>query len=70
MCRGQKGNQRNFAESEMKHFFRNHYKNVKNSKFRICDEGTSILGKITFLGITAGAREKKGEAPYAVDGRL
>ena len=38
-----KGKQRNFSESENKHFVRSHAKNDEEAKFRTRDEGTSIL---------------------------
>ena len=40
-----KNKQRNFAESETKHFVRIHDKNAENAIFRTGDEGTSILGE-------------------------
>ena len=53
--------QRNFAESDTKHFVRSLDKNAENSIF-----GTHYEKDI-MLGIAAGARKKR-EVPYAVDG--
>ena len=51
--------QRNFAESETKHFVRNHN---KNAIFRTSDESTSIFGE------NLEEQGRKGN-PYEVDGR-
>ena len=66
--RGPKGNQRNFAESEIKHFIRSHDKNAENAIFRTRDEGTSILGEIYNAGNNCRSKEK-GKT-YALDGHL
>ena len=53
--------QRNFTESETKHFVRNHNKNSENAIFWTRDGDTPILGEIyIMLVVTRKAREKKG----------
>ena len=59
--------QRNFAESETKHFVRNHGKNTKNAIFRKRHEGTSILGQSIMQEINAGAREKEMPCMWSMD---
>ena len=59
--------QRNFAESETKHFVRSHNKNAENAIFRTHNEGTSILGERYNAGNNCRSKEEK-EPPYGVDG--
>ena len=59
--------QRNFAESETRHFVRSHDKNAENVIFRICDEGISILGERYNAGNNYRSKEKKGRPVCSMD---
>ena len=59
--------QRNFAESETKHFVKNHEKAAESVIFCIHDEDTSVLGERYNAGNNCRS-QKKREALYAVNG--